>query len=167
MRTFYVADLTPQGDLRSEEPYQYESLEQVPEAANLIVHLATLAWRSPEGFETPLPYPANDIHFRFTPTAPTAGIATVRWKEKELICVSLLLTGLNPTADAVTVQAAQDRLLAELHDTGYEPAFSLLDLKHRPMVATINFSSPPEAQLHAALVDRCFAAAYFRTHDLA
>ena len=60
-------------------------------------------------------------------------------------------------------------LVRELHGTPYEPAFTLLDLKDRPLIATFNFRSPPtaEAQTLAALLDRCFAAAYFRRLGLA
>jgi hypothetical protein len=44
-----------------------------------------------------------------------------------------------------------------------------MDLKERPVVATINFASPQEQvdQLIAALSDRCFAASYFRYQNLA
>jgi hypothetical protein len=60
-------------------------------------------------------------------------------------------------------------LLREWRDTGFEPAFGLMDLKQRPLVATINFRSPtaPGDQLLTALTDRCFAAAYFRMQGLA
>jgi hypothetical protein len=59
--------------------------------------------------------------------------------------------------------------LQELHDTGYEPAFDLVSLDQRPLVATINILSPPEPidQMTIALADRCFAASYFRYHGLA
>jgi hypothetical protein len=44
-----------------------------------------------------------------------------------------------------------------------------MDLTERPLVATINFFSPADEadRLAVALCDRCFAAAYFRTHNLA
>ena len=44
-----------------------------------------------------------------------------------------------------------------------------MELKERPVVATINFRSPSEQadQLIAALTDRCFAASYFRYQNLA
>jgi hypothetical protein len=68
------------------------------------------------------------------------------------------------------LQAFQQHLLRELHDTGIEPAFGLLELKQRPLVATINFEQPIHTeldQLAAALADRCFAASYFRYQHLA
>ena len=71
---------------------------------------------------------------------------------------------------AVLLQKAfQRHLLTELRDTGYEPAFALLDLHQRPLVATVAFASPPDPQrqLLVALADRCFAAAYFRYLQLA
>ena len=63
----------------------------------------------------------------------------------------------------------QRHLLAELHDTGLEPAFDLINIPTRPLVATINFRSPPDQrdQVIVALADRCFAASYFRYHGLA
>ena len=65
--------------------------------------------------------------------------------------------------------AFQRHLLLGLHDTGYEPAFALMDLSERPLVATINFAvpHPPADRIVLALADRCFGAAYFRYHGLA
>ena len=56
-----------------------------------------------------------------------------------------------------------------MRDTRFEPAFALMDLEERPLVATIDFRPPPEQaeQIVAALADRCFAASYFRYHGLA
>jgi hypothetical protein len=81
-----------------------------------------------------------------------------------LVSLSLLASGKNPEADLITFNAFQSHLLRELRDTGFEPAFALMELVQRPIVATINFTSPKEKpnQLIAALADRCFAASYFR-----
>ena len=59
--------------------------------------------------------------------------------------------------------------MSELRDTGYEPALDLLNLKQRPLIATVALWSPadPTDQLLVALADRCFAAAYFRYLSLA
>jgi hypothetical protein len=86
-----------------------------------------------------------------------------------LVSLSLLCTGLNAAADQITLQAFQRHLLTELRDTGYEPAFALMDLRQRPLVATVGFAAPPDPQrqLLVALADRCFAAAYFRYLQLA
>jgi hypothetical protein len=75
----------------------------------------------------------------------------------------------NAETDRLTLDVFQKHLLRELHDTGYEPSFALMDLKDRPLVATINFTAPPDPsdQFIVALTDRCFAAAYFRYHQLA
>ncbi len=83
--------------------------------------------------------------------------------------LSLLACGLDMQGDAITLQSFQAHLLHELHDSGIEPAFDLLSLNERPLIATINFRSPgsPAAQQVVALADRCFAASYFRTHGLA
>ena len=74
-----------------------------------------------------------------------------------------------PNADRITLEAFQHHLLRELRDTAYEPAFALMELDERPLVASINFASPEEEidRLAVALTDRCFGAAYFRTRDLA
>jgi len=104
---------------------------------------------------------------RWSASAATAGIATVRF-EDELMSLSLLASGLDADADTITLQAFQTHLLRELHDTGVEPAFALMELTQRPLIATINFRSPPNPaeQAVVALADRCFAAAYFRYHHL-
>ena len=49
-----------------------------------------------------------------------------------------------------------------------EPAFHLMEVIERPLVATINFQDPEDAAVRniVALADRCFAASYFRFHQL-
>jgi len=165
-RRFFVADLNAQGELRAEAEYQYEQLEQVPGAGDLISTFSAAVWRSPEGFETLL-HPRNRrLALRWRSSAATAGIATVR-NGQELASLSLLCSGLDESADSL--KAYQQHLLAELRDTGYEPAFGLMELKRRPLVATVAFQAPadPTDQLLVALADRCFAAAFFRFLSLA
>ncbi|MGC4076083.1 MAG: hypothetical protein QM702_03435 [Rubrivivax sp.] len=109
-----------------------------------------------------------NLRFRWSASAPTAGVATIR-ADEQLASLSILATGINPSADSITLAAFQRRLTQELHDTGFEPAFGLLELDQRPLVATVPFYSPSEesARLIVALADRCFAASYFRFHQLA
>lgn len=165
-RSFHVADLNTRGELELEQPYQYQQLEQIPGAIELITRFATDVWRSPEEFEISLP--GNRLTLRWVATAKSCGMATVR-DEEGLLSLSLLVSGLEPQADTSTLQAFQRHLLMELRDTPYEPAFELLSIAQRPLVATINFRSPlfPEDQLLVALADRCFGAAFFRYLDLA
>ena len=165
MAEFLVADLNVQGELQLSEKYSYAALEQIPGAAQIIAGCSAALWRSPELFEIPL---TGKLVLRWSASAKTAGIMTIR-HDAELMSLSLLATGIEPQADSITISTFQDRIIHELHDTGVEPAFALLDLKNRPLVATINFRSPPSAddQGVVALADRCFAAAYFRYHHLA
>jgi hypothetical protein len=163
---FCVADLDARGDLHAQQVYSYDQLERIPHAADLIAGFSTALWRSPEAFdlEALLGRPVN---FRWRASAPTAGIATLRCGG-ELSSLSLLVTGHDSAADQITLAAFQRHLLTELHDTGFEPAFDLIGLAQRPLVATINFKSPPAQsdQLVVALADRCFAASYFRYQRL-
>ena len=167
MKTFYVADLDARGELLSQQAYRYDQLEQLPGAADLITGFATLLWRTPEEFEATLPT-ARGVRARWRSSSPTSGILTLRGGE-ELASLSLLASGLSDDADRLTFEAFQRHLLRELHGTPNEPAFALMDLRPRPLIATINFHSPPDEldRLIVALADRCFAAAYFRTKDLA
>jgi hypothetical protein len=167
-RTFWVADLNARGELQSKADYRYDQLEQITEAAELIIQFSTILWRNPEGFETSLSPPFGHLWIRWRPVAPTAGIATMKCRG-ELTALSLLATGKDADADQITLDSFQRHLLRELHDTGFEPAFGLVGLTERPLVATINFAPPTEAadKLLIALADRCFAASYFRCHDLA
>lgn len=167
-RIFWVADLNTRGELQSNADYRYDQLEHVPEAAELIIQFSTLLWRNPEGFETSLSPPFAHLWVRWRAAAPTAGIATIKCRG-ELTALSLLVTGKEPDADRITLESFQRHLLRELHDTGFEPAFGLLGLTERPLVATINFAPPVERadQVLVALADRCFAASYFRCQDLA
>lgn len=167
MRSFWVADLDGKGELHAEQAYDYASLETLPGCADLIGHLSGCLWREPEEFETTFTPDLGDFLFRWRASAPTAGIATLRCGGR-LAAISLLATGLNPDADELTLTAFQRHLLRELHDTGIEPSFALLSIPHRPLVATINLYSPEtDAQkMLVALMDRCFAASYFRYHRL-
>jgi hypothetical protein len=167
-RTFVVADLSAGGELQFKADYRYEDLEQIPGATELIAHFSTFVWRNPEGFEGPLPTGHPRLTFRWRPSSPTAGLATLRCLG-ELTSLSLLVSGITEGTDAVTLGAFQQHLLRELRDTGFEPAFALMDLKERPLAATINFDSPddPSDRGIAALADRCFAASYFRYQGLA
>ena len=168
MKMFYVADLTVQGEVRATSEYQYTQLEQIPGAAELIVHFATHLYREPREFETTLPHGRTHMAFRWLASAETAGICTIR-SRKELASLALLATGINPEADHITFDAFQRHLLRELHGTEFEAGFGLMELKPRPIVAAMSFIEPEDKvdQLVLALADRCFAAAYFRYHHLA
>ena len=168
VRRYFVADLNTRGEVRATEEYRYEQLEQVPGASDLITHFATLLWRTPQEFETKLPHGMTHLNFRWRASATTAGISTLRSRD-ELASLGLLASGLEPDADKITLAAFQQHLLRELHGTPYEPAFALLEIRQRPLVAIINFleTSDKGDQLVLALADRCFAAAYFRYQNLA
>jgi hypothetical protein len=165
---FLVADLSVAGELQMRQAYTYPALEQIPAAAELILRCSTAIWRNPETFELPLLGAKGQLALRWSATAKAAGIATIR-HEDQLMSLSLLCCGKDGDADQITLQAFQSHLLRELHDTGVEPAFGLMDLRERPLLATINFRSPPDRaeQAVVALADRCFAAAYFRYQGLA
>ncbi len=167
-RHFFVADFNVKGELRAVADYRYDDLERIPGAGELIVRFSTALYRAPGTFELNLPSVKGDATFRWLASAETAGIATLR-SRGELTSISLLASGLDPQADHLTFEAFQHHLLRELHDTGVEPSFALMELTQRPVVATINFRSPEEQadQLVAALSDRCFAASYFRYQNLA
>lgn len=154
------------GELQLKETYDYASLEQIPLASELIVELATSLYRSPDEFEIALA--GRPVSFRWKAVADTAGIGTVRC-EGVLASLSLLASGRDQDADSITLAAFQSHLLRQLHDSGTEPSFALLNLPERPLSATINFRSPPDQRDRTvvALADRCFAAAYFRWLQLA
>lgn len=165
---FFVADFNSLGELRASAPYTYEDLQRIAGAEELITHFSASLWRNPDEFETAVPGGHGALVLRWRASAPTAGIATLRF-HADLSSLSLLATGLNPDADRLTLQAFQQHQLRELHDTGIEPAFHLMDVTDRPLLATINFLDPGNPAVHrtAALLDRCFAASYFRYQQLA
>src|SRR4051812_18481356 len=168
MRRFFIADINATGELRALAEYKYEQLEQIPGASDLIGTLSGAVWRSPQEFETPLHEERPHLALRWRSTAATAGVATV-WDNQSLASVSLACSGLDEDADRITLDAYQRHLLHELRDTGYEPAFSLVHLRERPLLATVSFATPadPTDKLLVALADRCFAAAFFRYLSLA
>ena len=166
--SFCVADLNARGELQLKAEYRYEDLEKIPGAADLIGHLSGQLWQTPDVFECGFPIDGTTLTFRWRSASPSSGIATLR-AAGELASVSLLASGVSQSTDAVTLEIFQHHLLRELHDTGYEPAFALVDLVERPLSATFNFKSPASQidQMVAALADRCFAASYFRFQGLA
>jgi hypothetical protein len=166
-KQFWVADLDAKGEIKLKEQYEYDTLQMIDLAAIMIAEFATFIWRDPAGFEIGMPG-AQNLVVRWRPTAETAGIATLRSHGK-LASISLFAAGLDRQSDALTFQAFQNHLVKELHDTGYEPAFDLLDIPERPIVASVHFAAPEGANERSmfALADRCFAAAYFRYHGLA
>ena len=168
IRRFFVADLNLRGDLQATAEYRYEQLEQVPGAADLIVHFATHLYRHPEEFEVALNRRKEHLVYRWRASAETAGITTLR-NAGQLASLGLLASGINPEADRLTLDAFQTHLLRELHGTPYEPAFGLRDATDRPLVAVVAFAPPAEQddQVLVALADRCFAATYFRYLNLA
>jgi hypothetical protein len=171
-KEYWVADLSPAGELRLKERYEYAHLDQLDQASGLITHFATLLWRSPDEFETPLPASLgghkSGLRLRWRASAETTGIATLRWKE-QLASISFLVSGQDAGSDVATLGAFQQHLLRELRDTPFEPAFGLAELVERPLVASIHFQAPddPADRAAFALTDRCFAAAYFRRLGLA
>jgi hypothetical protein len=166
MRSFFVADLDARGDLLMKEPYTYDALHQIPGAPEIIGQASGAVYRSPEEFEVRLD--GSRLHLRWRAVSDSSGIATVRLGQ-ELASLSLLVCGRDTEADASTLVACQKHLLAELRDTGYEPGFGLVEVLERPLLATINLQSPQDAveRMRLALVDRCFAASYFRSQGLA
>jgi hypothetical protein len=165
MPSFYVADLTPQGELQLQAEYRYEELEQLPGAGDLIGIFSGLFWRGSDEFIANL----DGLTLRLSQPAPTTAIATLRQADEKLLSLSLLLTGLNADADQITLSSLQTHLLRELHGTPFEAAFSLLQISARPVVASIHLAAPDDPQLRSlfALSDRCLAAAFFRYPHLA
>jgi hypothetical protein len=164
--------LNVKGELELKGEYRYEHLERIAGAADLIGHFSGCLWRSPEAFEEPLPEDRAHLTARWRSCSPSAGLFSLRCRG-ELLSISLLAAGADPEAEAHAFEALQRHLLRELHDTGHEPAFALMDLlAERPVAATINFGAPagglaPPDRMAAALADRCFAASYFRFLGLA
>jgi hypothetical protein len=165
---FTIADLNARGDLQLKAEYRYADLEQIPGAAELIGFFSGQLWQSADEFEGPLPVQGTALTFRWRSSSPSSGIATLR-SAGELAAVSLLASGVSENTDTLTLETFQRHLLRELHDTGFEPAFALVQLTERPLSATFNFKSPDAHvdRLVAALADRCFAAAFFRFQGLA
>jgi hypothetical protein len=171
-REFTVVDLTARCDVRQQERYEYALLERIPRAWELLADLSSSLWKHPEGFEQGLL--GTHLSMRWVPTADTAGIASLREahyqdQPERTLAISILASGANPDADTQTIATFHSHVVRELHDTGYEPAFDLLSLTARPMLATMSMFAPrdPDDQWLCALADRCFAAAYFRQLGLA
>jgi hypothetical protein len=160
--------LDARGQLHSREVYNYEDLEKVPQAADLIASASSALWKSPDAFDLSPVAVGTKVECRWRAVAASAGILTLRCAG-ELASLSLLVSGIDAEADRITLETFQRYLLQELHDTGYEPAFDLLNIAERPLVATMNIHSPKDAvdQMTIALADRCFAASYFRYQHLA
>jgi hypothetical protein len=166
MASFWVVDLSATGELRLKQEYEYQLLEKLPGAIDLITLFSMHVWRSPDEFHVSLP--GGHLTVRWRSCSQTSGFATLRDRE-DLVSLSVFLCGREAEAGAATLKPLQLHLVRELHDTGFEPAFDLMHIAERPLMASINFRSPqaPADQLTSALADRCFAASYFRKMGLA
>ncbi|HEY1921755.1 MAG TPA: hypothetical protein VGG44_03235 [Tepidisphaeraceae bacterium] len=168
MRQFFVADLNTRGELREVTEYDYATLEKIPGAADLIGRCSGALWKSPEEMELVLSDEGRTL-LRWRSTAASAGIATIRRVSGDLVSVSLLAAGQDAEAEKTTIAALQQHLVRELRQTPFEPAFDLIGLKQRPLLATMTFAEGGEEdeQMIEAMADRAFAAAYFRYLGLA
>jgi hypothetical protein len=167
-RVFFVADLSTQGELREVTEYDYATLERIDGAVDLIAHCSAELWKSPDEIEIALGEGGHTL-LRWRATASSAGIVTVRRDQGDLVSLSLLAAGRDPEADQTTFAAVQQHLVRELRQTPFEPAFDLIQLTQRPLLATLTFAAGGEHAdpLVEALADRAFAAAYFRYLGLA
>jgi hypothetical protein len=167
MQGFTAVDLTPQCEVSLTANYEYSLLERIPGAVDIIALLAAEIWRNPEEFDVPLRQ-GSELRLRWRNTSQTAGIATVR-NSSRTFSLSLVASGLDADGDHLTLDGFQRHIVRELHDTGFEPSFDLIELRQRPLVATIGLAIPQgeKDRWVFALADRCFAAAYFRKLGLA
>jgi hypothetical protein len=165
---FTVVDLTAQCEVRSVAHYTYPLLEQIEAAAELIGFCSGQLWQSPEEFDVCLPPSLAALALRWRSVATTAGILSVRSSPapagSAALSLSLLAGGVEPEADRLTLQTFQQHVVRQLHDTPFEPAFDLLHLWQRPLLATLALSPPAQERDRwaFALIDRCFAASFFR-----
>ena len=109
MHSFCVADLDARGELLAKQTYDYASLEQIPGCGELIGHFSGLLYRSPQEFETPIPDTGGALTLRWYGVAETAGLATLK-VDGEVGALSLLATGRDATADAITLDTFQRHL---------------------------------------------------------
>jgi hypothetical protein len=168
VRGFTAVDLTPQCESRNALRYEYDLLEKIEGASELIGQFSAEIWRNPEAFALSLPQTSGRMTVCWCAAAPTSGVAVLR-DERQAFSISLLASGLDPNADKLILEAYNQHVVHELEDTPFEPAFDLIDLQPRPLLATIGLFLPEgEADRRVfALADRCFAAAYFRRLGLA
>jgi len=162
MRGFTAIDLTPQCEVCLEARYEYELLERIEGASELIGAFSGEIWKNSQTFDVKL-LASNAMQLRWRALAKTAGIAVVS-DGKRTLSISLLASGQDPDADSITLNAFQTHVVHNLKNTGFEPAFDLQEIWQRPLIATIGLFMP-EGQVNRrifALTDRCFAAAYFR-----
>jgi hypothetical protein len=168
MRIFYVADLTVQGELRDITEYDYAALERIPGASDVIARCSGEIWKNPEQLDVILSE-LGKTQLRWRATSASAGVATVRRADGGPVSISLVVAGRDVEADATTLSVMQQHLVRELRQTPFEPAFDLIQIKQRPLIATMTFASgtSSEEPMIEAIADRCFAAAYFRYLGLA
>src|SRR5580658_4252856 len=161
MPSFFVADLNPLGELREITEYDTSSLERISCAAALIRLCSKELAKNSDTFETPIT-PNGKTALRWRATGQGTGVLTVRSADGELVSVSVLAA--TEQTDAATFMVLQQHLVRQLRQTRFEPAFDLMQIKQRPVLATITFTCPdePDERMARALADRAFAAAYFR-----
>ena len=161
-------DLTPQCELRERTHYEYAALEQIDGAAELIGQCSVQIWRSPDAFEFAVEGSDGGLEVSWRSSSATAGIAVLR-DAKQTLQISVLASGVDANSDGITLEAFGQHIVRLLRNTPFEPAFDLREVMQRPLVATIGLFLPAGLadRKTFALIDRCFAAAYFRKLGLA
>jgi hypothetical protein len=161
--TFHVADISPQGELHQLAEYDYDSLELIDGAADLIGRCSGELYKNGEEFEVGLTDDRSTT-LRWRATAAGTGVATIRHGADELVSLSILAAGAEEQSEAATMDVLQKHIARQLVQTPFEPAFDLMQIKQRPLLATMTLAVGGEASQHHvwALADRAFAAAYFR-----
>src|SRR6476469_8112910 len=88
-RSFWVADVNVRGELELKAEYQYDALQQIPGAAELIGDFSGALWRTPRNFEQQLPLEGTQMALHWQSTSDSTGIATL-WQSEDLVSLSLL-----------------------------------------------------------------------------
>src|ERR1700685_4294211 len=109
-RGFTVVDLTPQCEARLQARYEYELLERIAGAPDLIGRFSSAIWREPESFELALTSRPAGLTLRWSASAPTSGIA-VLCDQTQTFSLSLLASGLDADSDRLTLAAFQQHMV--------------------------------------------------------
>ena len=142
---FIVADLNVRGELQLKASYEYEQLEQVPGAADLIAHPSSeksgKALRnggSPDcGLAKPTCICAGD------PPPPPPAWRRLQRRRPGFAEAGRLRDRRRGGSDHPG-RRSSGIFCASCATPAMKPAFGLMDLKERPLVATINFRSPSD-----------------------
>jgi hypothetical protein len=156
-------DITIQLDGRQRSQRQHESTALVRGAVEVFRYMLETGTAN---FRRPMAHKDfTRIQLQWTQETWSAAVATF-WVGQIPLTTSALASGRDAAADQEVLRAAQGLVLKFFGDSPVEPAFDLLRIEERPVIASVVLPVPLSLHEDLGLVadmETCLAAAFFES----